>query len=182
MNSFPRYAMTRLLLFLLTVAVGLLLAPASSAQPALDLSRLDSYFGDEPRVEVNLSGAMLGLAAAATAEDEPGTSSLIERLNAVTVRVYDLSSALTDLTSNLSSLGTELEADGWQTFVRVRGRDGDEGDNEDVWIYVREAGDAFGGLVVMALDKDDNEAAFVVIDGLINPEDISRLSQFGLGD
>ncbi|MDX1420478.1 MAG: DUF4252 domain-containing protein [Rubricoccaceae bacterium] len=179
MTTLPRHAMTRLLLFLLTVAVGLLFAPASHAQPALDLSRLDSYFGDEPRVEVNLSGAMLGLAAAATAEDEPGASALIEGLNAVTVRVYDLSSALTDLAANLTDLGHQLEADGWQTFVRVRGTDDD---NEDVWIYVREAGDAFGGLVVMALDEDEDEAAFVVIDGLINPEDIARLSQFGIGD
>jgi hypothetical protein len=156
-----------------------LAAPGALAQPsALDFARLDTYFGEEPLVEVNLTGSLLRLASAAMAEDEPETSALLDGLDAVTVRIYALSSALTDLDADLADLGHQLEADGWQTFVRVRANDRREGDEpEDVWIYVREAGgDAFGGLVVMALDEDEDQAAFVAIDGLIAPDQIRDLS------
>ena len=54
-----------------------------------------------------------------------------------------------------------------------------------MWIYVRDAGDAFGGLVVMSLDHDEDEATFVSIDGLIDPAEVGRLTHFGsfgLGD
>jgi len=187
MNTLPRHAMHRLVLFLLVVAVGLLFAPGAFAQPvpptppALDLSLLDDYFDDEPLVEVNLNKSLLRLAAAAADEDEPGTAALMQGLDGITVRVYDLASAVTDLTDGLTDLGHQLEDEGWQTFVRVRGdrSGGAATDRDDVWIYVREAGDAFGGLVVMALDEEEQEAAFVVIDGLIQPEDIEELTRFG---
>jgi hypothetical protein len=169
--------MNRFLLFLLAVAVGLLLAPGAFSQPApLDLGRLDAFFDEEPTVEVNLTGSLLRLAAAATAEDEPETSAIIEGLDAITVRIYPLSSAIAGLGDDLSDIGHQLEADGWQTFVRVRDNDSEDEGAEDVWIYVREEGEAFGGLVVMALDQAEDQAAFVVIDGLIEPDQIGRLS------
>lgn len=170
----PPDPMYRALLILF--AVGLAGAPNALAQPALDLDRLDRYFGEEPTVEVNLQGSLLRLAAAATREDEPDAAALMDGLNAVTVRIYPLSSALDELGDDLSDLGQQLEADGWQTFVRVRDHDRENEHREDVWIYVREAGDAFGGLIVMALDEEKDEAAFVVIDGLIEPDQIGRLS------
>src|SRR5690606_23141218 len=145
--------------------------------PVLDLSHLDDFFGDEPLVEVNLNKSLLRLAAMASEEDEPGTTALLQGLDGITVRVYDLSSAVAGLTEELTDFGHRLEEEGWQTFVRVRGNE--RAEREDVWIYVREAGDAFGGLVVMALDDEDQEAAFVIIDGLIQPEDIEELTRFG---
>jgi hypothetical protein len=176
--------MNRFLPFLLVVAVGLLLAPGAFAQPSLlDVDRLDTLFDEEPTVEVNLRGSLLRLAAAATAEDEPETSAIIEGLDAITVRIYPLSSAVAGLGDDLSDIGHQLEDDGWQTFVRVRDNDSDENGAEDVWIYVREEGEAFGGLVVMALDQAEDQAAFVVIDGLIEPDQIGRLSsRFGSFD
>src|SRR5690606_34123625 len=98
-NTLPRHAMHRLVLFLLVVAVGLLFAPGAFAQPvpptppALALSLLDDYFDDEPLVEVNLNTSLLRLAAAAADEDEPGTAALMQGLDGITVRVYDLASA-----------------------------------------------------------------------------------------
>jgi hypothetical protein len=173
-------------LLLLSLAAAFLAAPGAAAQPSLlDLDRLDAFFDEEPTVEVNLRGSLLRLASAALQEDEPETAALIEGLDAVTVRVYPLSSAVADLASDLSNVGRQFEAEGWQTFVRVRntGRNtddpDDEGDgDEDVWIYVREEGEAFGGLVVMALDPGEDHAAFVLIDGLIEPDQIGRLSRF----
>jgi hypothetical protein len=167
------------LLLLTAFGAGLLATPRADAQ-VLDPARFDVLFSEEPTVEVNLQGSLLRLAAAATREDEPETAALIDGLNAITVRIYPLSSALADLSGDLGDVGHNLEADGWSTFVRVRDGGGDEGENGDVWIYVRETGDVFGGLVVMALDPDEDSAAFVLIDGEIAPDDIGRLSsRFG---
>ncbi len=172
----------------LLLALAAFYVPALSAQPVpFDVARLADYFDEEPTVEVNLQGSLLRLAAAATREDEPETAALIEGLNAVTVRVYPLSSAVASLGDDLSGIGRQLEAEGWYTFVRVRngGRseghladaeDGEEDGHEDVWIYVRDEGDAFNGLVVMALDPEEDQAAFVLIDGLISPDQVGSLS------
>ena len=163
-------------LLVAALALAALTAPRATAQITIDISRFDDLFSEEPTVEVNLRGSLLRLAAAATREDEPDMSTLIEGLNAITVRIYPLSSARTNVSSDFSDVGHRLEADGWSTFVRVR--DTDE-DNNDVWIYVRDDGDNFDGLVVMALDPDEDQAAFVLIDGHIDPDDIGRLSRFG---
>ena len=167
--------MTRLIALLLT----LLAVPIASAQTPIpfDVRSLDAYFDQEPNVEVNLRGSLLRLAVEATSESEPEIADLVRGLNAVTVRVYPLESARDGLSDQLTRIGDRFETDGWFTFVRVRG---DEEDPEDVWIYVRDEGEVFGGMAVMALDYQDQEAAFILIDGLIDPAQVGRLSaRFG---
>lgn len=161
-----------------TLAVALL-APLAQAQtpPPLDLRTLDAFFDREPKVEVNLRGSLLRLAVEATRESEPDVAELVDGLNAVTVRVYPLDAARNDLVGQLTEIGHSFEDAGWFAFVRVRG---DEEDPEDVWIYVRDEGESFGGMAVMALDHDDQEAAFILIDGRIDPAQVGRLSaRFG---
>ena len=168
--------MTRLLLFGLLLALA---APALHAQTtSIDVRALDSFFQREPKVEVNLKGSLLRLVVEASREDEPEFAEMVSGLNAVTVRVYDLASALDGLTDRLSRLGSDLEANGWSTLVRVRG-DEDE-DEDDVWIYVLDDGSVIDGLAVMALDHDEDSVSFVLIDGTIDPSQIGRLSaRFG---
>ena len=159
--------------------LALLAVPIASAQTSIpfDVRTLNDYFDQEPKVEVNLRGSLLRLAVEATSESEPEIADMVRGLNAVTVRVYPLESARDGLSAQLSSIGDRFESDGWFTFVRVRG---DEEDPEDVWIYVRDEGEVFGGMVVMALDYEDQEAAFILIDGLIDPAQVGRLSaRFG---
>ena len=165
-----------------------LLAPAAGAQSIFDLDRLDGLFERPPKVEVNLRGGLLGLAAAATAESEPEVSDMIRSLNAITVRVYPLSSARPSMQRDVTQMLDAFESDGWYTMIRVRSdpadavglAEGEEPDDEDVWIYVRDLDDAFGGLAVVALDRADGEAVFVHIDGLIDPAEVGRLtSRFG---
>ncbi len=143
-----------------------LVAPLTSAQTGspLDARTLDGYFDRDAKVEVNLRGSLLRLAVEATRDSEPEVAELVNGLNSVTVRIYELDTARGDLTSRISDIGNAFEDSGWFTFVRVRG---DEDDPEDVWVYVREDGDLFGGMAVMSLDHEDGEAIFVVIDGLI---------------
>lgn len=168
----------------------LLLAPVASAQPVFDLDRLDSLFDREPKVEVNLRGGLLGLAAAATADSEPELSGMIDALSAITVRIYPLASARSDMGRSIDSMLDGIETDGWYTMVRVRsdpsdrvqplGEDEEPEDDEDVWVYVRDQDDVFGGLVVVALNRTEGDATFVHIDGRITPAEIGRLTtRFG---
>lgn len=169
---------------LFSLALSVLLLPAfagqASAQPAtLDLASLDAFFDSPPKVEVNLRGSLLRMAASASREEEPDVADLIENLRGITVRVYPLGAAQDGLVSRLNSFESSLQRTGWTTLVRVR-PDPATGDTDDVWIYVRDEGDVFGGLAVMAIDHEDGEAAFVFIDGLIDPSQVGRLtSKFG---
>lgn len=158
--------MTRLLVLL---ALGVLAALPLRAQPTLfDAATLDALFDQPPRVEVNLGGSLLRIAA--SADDDPDTSNLLRGLRGITVRVYALDAARTDLRSRLDGFGRRLASDGWQTMVRVRPSDED---TDDVSIFVREVGDTFDGMVVMALDEAEGDASFVFLDG---PIDLARIS------
>ena len=174
-----------------TLALLLLLAaPTASAQSAFNVDRLDGLFDRPPNVEVNLRGSLLRLAAAATAEDEPELSEMIRGLDAVTVRIYPLDAARSGFDGELSGLTSGLETEGWYTMVRVRSdaeaiarplAEGDDDDGrEDVWVFVHDRDDAFGGLAVVAVDHTDQTATFVHIAGLIDADQIGRLSsRFG---
>ncbi len=163
--------------FLLAATLAVLLIPAAQAQPAgFDVAQLDAFFSRPPKVEVNLRGALLRLAASAT-EDDPDAASMLRGLRSILVRVYSLDSARDGLTGRLDAIEQQMQASGWLTLVRVR-PDGD--DTDDVWVYVREAGDAFDGMAVCSLDHDEGEASFVLIDGLIDPARIGSLgTRFG---
>ncbi|MEX0601036.1 MAG: DUF4252 domain-containing protein, partial [Rhodothermales bacterium] len=66
----------------------------------------------------------------------------------------------------------ELEAQGWETVVRVREED------QRVNVYMKVRDDVIAGLVVMVLEPDDEEGAvFVNIVGDINPEQIGRIGR-----
>ena len=159
-------------------AVAALAVPiAAHAQP-IDAAELDRLFDTEPQVEVNLRGALLRLAAEATRADEPETAALIDGLRAVTVRVYPSPPVeRSGLVSTLTDLGRRFETDGWLTLVRVRSLPDDDSSDGDVWVYVRETGDIFDGLAVMAIDEEDENAVFVHIDGTIDPTQIGALTR-----
>lgn len=163
--------MRRLLLLLALTA-----SPAVWAQP-VDVAALDALFGTPPSVEVNLRGSLLKLAAEATRAEEPETAGMLDGLRAVTVRVYPSGANPVQTVSRLTDIGHQFEADGWWTLVRVRSLPDDEDAEGDVWIYVRDAGDAFDGMAVMAVEKEEQNAVFVLIDGTIDPSQVGALAQ-----
>lgn len=164
--------------FFLAAALALavpLAAPA--AQTPLSVSQIEALFTEEPRVEVNLRGALLRLAAAASRRDDPATAELIEGLRGVTVRIYERRHARADLSGALAGFGRALEAGGWTTLVRVRERDADSGQTDDVWIYVLDQDDVFGGLALMVDGSENDEVVFVLIDGTIDPAQVGALTE-----
>lgn len=174
--------MTRILPLALLAAV--LAAPSAHAQ--FEPAELDALFDTPPQVEVNLRGSLLRLAAEGIRAEEPEAAATLDGLRSITVRIYPTGSDGDGIprafVSRMDALAQQFERDGWLTMVRVRALP-DSDEDGDVWVYVRDEGDIFGGLAVMAMDNDEGSAVFVHIDGSIHPADVARLtSRFGRVD
>ena len=170
--------------FFKATALALLLAlPATAPRaqtPLFDVARLDALFDSPPKVEVNLGGALLRIAAGGADDGADGAGDLLRGLRSIIVRVYALDTARDGLAGHLARIETDMAAAGWSTLVRVRPGDDSE---DDVWVYVREAGDAFDGMAVLSLDRDAGDASFVFLDGPIDPAKIGSLGgRFGIPD
>ncbi len=155
------------------LAVTFVSASAETPKPgAVDFAALGLGSDEEATVEVNLSGPLLQLAASATEdEDDPGLSAMLSKLDAITVRTYSMEGKAADAyDKQVIALSKKLEADGWQTIVKVREK------NEKAHIAVKVIGDRIVGLTVIAYDHDD-ELAFINIVGDIDMKQIGRLGR-----
>lgn len=140
----------------------------------LDLAAVEEWFDTEPWLEVNIKGALLSLITEASkAEEDPELTSILSKLKAIEVRGYPLKASMfEDIDRRTSLLAKRLEAQGWETVVRVREND------ERVNVYLKSDGKTIAGLVVMVLDPtDDDGAIFVNIVGDIDPQQIGRIGQ-----
>ena len=168
---------------LLAVAFAALFTPLAPHAQILAPERLDALFETQPQVEVNLRGSLLRLAAEAARAEDPGAGLMLDGLRAITVRVYPASTQRQGFVSRMDGLGSEFERDGWLTMVRVRALPESQNEEGDVWVYVRDDGDNFDGMAVMAIDAEDETAVFVHIDGTIRPSDVAQLTRrFGKVD
>ena len=162
---------------LLLAALAALFSLPPAAQPVA-VADLDAMFGTEAQVEVNLRGSLIRLAAQAAGPHSPETALMLDGLRSVTVRIYPVTgTGEAGAVATLSTVADQFEADGWFTMVRVRALPGSDNEDGDVWVYVREDGDTFDGLAVLAFEREDETAVFVHIDGTIRPDQIGELSR-----
>ena len=136
----------------------------------VDFRKLSLASGEEPTVEVNISGSLLRLVGMAAQKEEPELAGAITGLLGVRVEVYPLRTATADKTlDQLTSVADELEKDGWETMVRVRERD------EQVYVATKMQGDMVIGLIVMAADLDSDEISLINLFGTIDFEELWRI-------
>ena len=177
------------------LALCLLAATAATAQPTprtpptppaqnldrdpgyVDFGRLESWFGDEAKVEIDVRGALLRMVASSSRREDPELANMLSRLRAVQVRVYPLTPAVRNaLRGRTSEFARGLRSAGWESVVRVR----DEGSHVDMML--RTLGDHVAGLMVMVTDdEDDDEAVFINIVGDVDPDQVGRIGErFGV--
>jgi len=142
----------------------------------VDLTQLEQRFGEEPTIEINIHGALLRLVAEASALDDPELAALLRGIRGVYVRAFDLRDLKLDEVRRFKNdMSRELENDNWATVVKVRDR------TEDVNMYVRLIGDEIAGIVVVSINRYEDETVFLNIVGDIDPEQIGRIGRkFGL--
>jgi len=134
------------------------------------LEELGLFDEDGLEIDVNLSGSVLRLVSGATEEGDPEFSSLMAGLKRIRVLVGrpsldDSASIITEL----NHAASRLEADGWQSIVKIREHD------ENIRLLVRDNGETIEGLTVLIGDGTD-EVVLVNIVGEIDPEALGRLS------
>jgi hypothetical protein len=130
-------------------------------------------------VNVTLDSSMLQLAGAFMSEkkgpDEAEAKRLIQGLKGIYVRSFEFAKPGEYTEADVEALRTQLKAPQWSRIVGVRSKA--DGENADV--FVRRENNQIAGLAIIAAEP--KELTIVHIDGLIRPEDLSRLGgQFGV--
>lgn len=165
-------------LWALLLFLGLLYAGPLQAQERLeqdpgyvDLKSIEPWFDGEPRLEVNIRGALLKLVAGASRREDPELADLLLNLKAIEVRGFELAPGdFADVERRTAAFARRLESQGWETVARVRERE------ERVDVFLRIHDDAIAGMAVMVLDPaNEDGAVFVNIVGEIDPEQVGRI-------
>lgn len=143
----------------------------------IDLDVVEGWFDAEAKVIVNVKGALLNLVAEASRYEDPELADLLQRLKSIQVRGFDLRRVdRRAVETNMQQMARRLDAEGWDTVVRVRE------DDENVDIFVRVDDDVIAGMMVMVMTPREDESFFVNIVGEIDPAQIGRLGRkFDIG-
>jgi hypothetical protein len=160
--------------------VGGLLAFSSGAYaqgyfPFDEIPGLDS----EPTVQIDLDPELMNMFGAAAKGAQGEVASALAGITNVRVRVYEgiADGAQEGLLKFVEDTSRTLERGGWKSVVRVNSEDG-----ERVRIFVKlAAGGAnagtFEGLTLMVVDTGGaDEAVFINVAGLIQPEQLGRIA------
>lgn len=134
----------------------------------MDFQELTKTYG-EPKVRINLEKGLLNLVASMAKQENPEAAQLMQSLQSVTVNVYNIGENTDKAKESLLSASKKLEKMNWVPAVTVN-----EGE-EQVRIFVKQAGDLIEGLMVMAVSKND-EAVFINIVGNIDPAKIGAVT------
>jgi len=162
----------------IAIAAALVVAVPSRAQDAKDaVGRVApdpfvNLVGDDAvKVEINIGPAMLRMLAAGLAESDPELRETVQGLQGIKALVLDLSRvAQADRVDTVvDDVVRKLERAGWERTARIR----DESSNLNVLIR-GDGEDRARGLLILVLDRDEGELAFVNLYGLV---DLARLQE-----
>ncbi len=171
--------------------IALLALPLAGAVAKTDIEDRPGYFdfGDisefasgEEVVEINLERPLLA-ALAGFKTDDPELNDLLDGLELVRVHVFSFEpERADDLEARADNITGELEKMDWARMVEIKAQD------SRVHVYAKteendESETKMAGLVVVALDADDDEAVFVNVVGQFDLSDIGKLDALeGIGE
>ena len=164
----------------LWLGVAVIEALPSHASPTKDYSKEPGYFefqsivGEtESSVDILLKGPLLVLAREAVEDSDPELSDVLSRIDYVRIQVFSAHRMSKEqLMEKAREAAAQLEKKGWEMAVRVR----DEGEETHIYVLPGNKND-IRGLVVMALDDDDDGAVFINIVGDVRPADIAKIGR-----
>ena len=161
--------------FLISTIFGLGVLIASGSVLAksaghIDFADLSEFYG-EPKVEINLSSALIGMVSSLSKKEDPEVAELLSKLEFIKVRVYNLESGNANKAfETVDSVTGLLRKDNWAPIVSVNEP------NEKVRIFTKLTDDIVDGLVVMVVDNNGGEAVFINIVGEIDPSQVSKVT------
>jgi hypothetical protein len=154
---------------MLVAFVGLGAAQASSQSGYYPIEEMGIFAQGDLEVDVDLSGAMLRVAAGAMETQDESLAALAATLERVRVQVGNPSGVdAATVARKMADARATLGAAGWQKILSVQDTD------EQVYLYALENGGNIAGLTAF-VNGEDEEVVVVNIVGDINPEALGRL-------
>jgi hypothetical protein len=132
----------------------------------INFGELTGAYG-EPKVNITIGGSILNFVGAMAKQDDPETAAVFGKLKGIRVSTYDTQGDSAAAMDQLNSVKRSLQSASWEPVVQVN----DEG--EQVQIFLKMAGDAIDGLVLMAVDSE--EAVFINVIGSLDPAELSQV-------
>ena len=132
---------------------------------------LDSpgVFDTDRSVSLSIGPMMLGIAAAAVADDEPETAALLRGLDGVRIRVYEIDGDPQRVAGRLDRMSRRLQADLWQSVLLTR-----EADEQTHLLMLSERG-RMRGLTLLTTDGV-SEVVVINILGELQPRHFNRVA------
>jgi len=162
--------MKRLIIAALTAFMALPVVAQEDALKDLpgyiDFAELSSAYG-EPSVNITIGGTILNFIGALAENDDPEAASLFGKLKGIRVSTYNTEGDSSAAVDELNSVKNSLRSANWEPVVQVND------DGEQVQIFLKIAGEAIDGLVLMAVD--DEEAVFINVIGSLDPHELSQV-------
>ncbi|MEP5766677.1 MAG: DUF4252 domain-containing protein [Halieaceae bacterium] len=149
---------------LATTMMGCGITASSHDEGFADLDSLG--FRDVDRtMSLSLGPTLLSIAASSTGDD-PQTQALLQNLNGVRVKTYDITGSHERVEHRIDTMSRKLQDDGWQPVVMVQG----EGERTVMLVKVR--GELMLGITVITCDAE--EAVIVNVMGELQPDMFSE--------
>ena len=142
----------------------------------IEPQELIQILGDDAvEVEVNLSGALLGIVGMAAKEDLGEDT----HLDSIDVLIFDLSRVkggdrqdrIDQAGEALAELQRRLKRRGWERMARVRE------DGNDLTIMIQADGEMIGGMAVLGMDREDGDEGNVMLITLCGVLDMAALAE-----
>ena len=125
---------------------------------------------------ITLDGPLLKLAGAflnSNDKDERAAKEIVSKLKSIHVRKFEFEKEGEYSDADLDPIRSQLKSPTWSRIVEQRER------GEHTQIFVKIEKDRFGGLVILSAER--RELSIVIIDGEIDPKEISALGgNFGI--
>lgn len=151
---------------LVALACGLLLGGCGLTAPRgnAGFADLDSLgIADTDQVLSLSIGPALLRFAARHVDNDPETRALLQSLDGVRIRIYEIDGDATRVAARMSSMSDRLEESGWERVLLVRQ------EREQAHMLVKLDGDRVSGMTVLVSDGDE-EAVVINLMGDIQPQ------------
>ena len=132
----------------------------------VDFGDLASLYG-EPKIIINLGGAMLNFVTMMSSSESPETADLISKLKGVRVQIYPTEKTPVAAMEQFNKVKSNLKSSGWEPIVMVNE------DDEQVLVYMKMESGNMEGMTVMVVDE--TEAVFVNVIGQLNPAELGKV-------
>lgn len=139
----------------------------------MDFLDLSSHYG-EPKVEIDLSGALIKMISGFANHSDPELSEIVKKLESINIAVYQLNDDFEKAYDSIDEMSKTLKKGNWDALVSVNNVE----DNEKVRIFSQSTEDVIEGIVVMVVSPETKggEAVFINIVGEVGIDQVAKVA------